>query len=216
MTESEYPDQNPRASVSKRELRNLARRLAPSDRPELRAVARVLDKIASGEACTRPHHDGHDYDPFRCPECLPDLWVMYAIGVVFPNADAADLGFRFAGLLGLSLEDIALGVDAGRTEGPSPDVTHAWLALTDRQRDELNTVRAELGTHSEIEALLAQVRADHARDARAFIAARSPYPWLSGDGALLHEIRFGSDPRKARALKRKSLRAEMDLSCLMH
>lgn len=144
MTSTEYPEENARASVSKRELRNLARRLAPSARAELRAVSRVLDKIASGEACSRAHHDGHDYDPFRCPACLPDLWVMYVIGVAFPNADATDLGFRFAGLLGLSCENIALGVDEGRREGLAPDVAHAWLALTDRQRDEIDTIRAEL------------------------------------------------------------------------
>src|SRR5450432_4353662 len=127
MTSTEYPDQSARASISKRELRALARRWAPSERPELRAVARALDKALAGEPYGTRHHEGDDYDPFRCAQCQPDLWVIYAIGVAFPDALATGLGV-LAGMHGLSEEDILLALDNGRDEREPPDVTLKWLA----------------------------------------------------------------------------------------
>jgi hypothetical protein len=236
MTESVYTTKTIGASLSKRELRALAKRLARSDRSELRAVARALDKLASGEVCSSPHHEGHDYDPFRCAACVPDLWVMYAIGVAFPNVDADDLAAQFAGLLGLSCEDMALGVEAGRDERPAPNVTHDWLGLVDGHREELDRMRAGLepgwyrddcgrwcrdfdepdpDPNPDTEAFLAQMSASHAEEAEAFIAARSPYRRLAVEPALIQEIRFGTDSRTARTLKRASLRKGFDSSWLI-
>jgi hypothetical protein len=237
MTKSVCDDNSPRASVSKRELRALAKRLAPSEQPELRAVARALDKAAAREAYSRAHHDGGDFDPFRCGACLPDLWVGYVIGVAFPNADEQDLDLQLAALQGLTGENLALALDAGRDERCAPDVTHAWLALRDRQCDELDTLRAELqpgcwyrddcgrwvrdfdepdpGPDPEIDALLAAADACHSAEADAFIAAHSRYRRLVADPALIQEIRFGSDPRKARTAKRASLRKGFDSSWLI-
>jgi hypothetical protein len=199
--------------VSKRELRTLARRLAKSDRPELRAVARALNKLAAGEVCSSRHHESNDYDPFRCAACVPDLWVVYAIGVAYPDADATDLAWRLAGLQGLSAEDVALALDAARSEDTTPDVTHAWLAMRDRQDDELREIepgwhRHPWGTWArddeppesppEVEAL----RAEHAREIEAFTRAHS----LIADPEVVREIRYGADRRKARALMRASFR----------
>lgn len=228
MTSTISPQSTFGASVTRRELRTLAKRLARSERAELRAVARALDKALAGEAYSEPHHAAHEeFDPFRCARCTPDLWVVYAIGVAFPDARAADLDF-LRGLQGLSPEDIELGLAAGRDEDCSPDITSAWLALRDEQHDDEMRVRvvvesgwSRVGAHwgrswdgeeppanatADAE-LLAELAAHHRREQEAFGA-------LAADPQLIQEVRFGSDARKARAARRSTLRKEMDLSCL--
>src|SRR6187551_2822297 len=132
MTKQVCNDTPTRASaLSKRELRALAKRLAPSERPELRAVARALDKALAGEPFGARHHDhqGDDYDPFRCADCQGDLWVFYALAVAFPRLDTPDLAL-LKGLHGLSGEDIdAVLLDAMCGESVPPTLRYDWLTL---------------------------------------------------------------------------------------
>jgi len=237
MTPKVCIEETTRASaLTKRELRTLTKRLANSEREELRAVARALDKAIAGEPFSPKHHDGDDYDPARCPRCQADLWVFYAIAVAFPQVTAGDLAL-FTGLHGLSDADVdaaVLAIQNGDTL--PPDVRFDWLVLRDRQCEDLDTARADLepgcwyrdargrwvrdfghpdpDPDAEVEALLASVAADHGKEICAFIAARSPFKWLAADPALLDEI-LGSDPRKARTLKRASLRKGFDSSWLL-
>jgi hypothetical protein len=228
------------ASVSKRELRTLAHRLARSERNELRVTARALDKLASGEVVAKPHHTG-DFDPWRCAACLPALWVAYAIGVAFPDVYAADFDLRFGCLLGLSGENLELALDAGRQEKPTPDATQELLVLADQHRAELDTVRAELEPgcwhrdsrgwlfrdfdhgpplDPEVDALIAEVAAGHAVEVDRCIAGhshgcdRDGHKFITADRSLLQEIRYGSDPRKARAARRTALKQGFQSSWL--
>jgi len=235
------------SALTKRELRALAKRLAPSERAELRAVARALDKAIAGEPFGPQHHEHQDYDPFRCAACAPDLWVAYAIGLAFPDADEQALDQLFAGLWGLTGENLSLALDAGRDERATPEVTRAWLLLRDRHDDEEMEVRSTLepgwtslfghwcrnyegdtppANDDETAALIESYRAAHSEECDRFLSAHShgrtttwqrgrPMYRLGADPALVHEIRCGSDPRKARTLKRASLRTEMDPSWLL-
>jgi hypothetical protein len=206
------------ATVSKRELRALAKRLAASATPELRAVARALDKALAGEAYSQRHHEGDDYDPARCAACEADLWVAYAIGIALADVDAGDLYALIGAYQGLSLEDFARELERARDERGPPDILRAWLTLADAQREELHATMHALGyplekwehpwghrwhwygdvddaPSHEAAALIAELKAEHARASRAF-SGGGP---IVADPALLNEIRFGAATvRKAR------------------
>lgn len=115
MTNRLSPKNTSRATVTKRELRSMQRRLAASESEELRGVANALDKALAGEAITTAHiptctchgapcwtrndacpHGskgacwlgcaGCEHQPLECSICLPNARVAWALGVAFPNA----------------------------------------------------------------------------------------------------------------------------------
>jgi hypothetical protein len=238
----ELAHDQPCATVSPRELRALARRLTKLERPELAAAGRAIDKMLAGEIVTRDHHD-RDFDPARCAACLPDRWTAYAIGVAFPDVDTEDLDRRFAGLWGLTGENLELAIDDGRNEQIDPHTRHRILALSDAHRDEWETVRAELQpgcwyrndwdrwvrdfdrdpqVDPEVDALIASIKATQSADMDRLILGtpgargmRDGTPTVGTDRELINEIRFGSDPRTARTAKRSALKKDFDSSWLI-
>lgn len=230
------------ASISRRELRTLTKRLERSERPELRTVARAIDKALAGEPYSRPHHEGSDYDPARCAACEPDLWVIWTIGVAFPDADPVDLAAMLRGLQGLSDDDIARQLDAACAGDPPPppDVIRQWLTMVDGHDDDVSQARVDCepgwvsidsrwvrsyGPDEPDESGLWRPWPPNAefdaalRELQDDHAAECLRFWKQrgrfAAPALLEEIRFGSDVRTARATKKASLRKEMDLSCLI-
>jgi hypothetical protein len=198
-------------ATTKRELRALAKRLAASETPELRAAARSISKALAGENYSWPHHED-DYDPARCAACEPDLWVVYAIGVALADVDADDLYQLIGAYQSLPLEDFRRELEHARDEGAAPDLTREWFTLSDAHYEEVHAAMAELGygwqkigprwyrvdehdaPTDEAEAFIAELRASHALAARKFNGGRP----VVADPALLHEIRFGANARKAR------------------
>jgi hypothetical protein len=168
-------------TVTRRELHALAKRLATSQRVELRAIARTLGKALAGEIA--PHFSPGLHVPIGCAECGPLTWAAWAIGVAFAHGE--------------------------------PEIDLA-LPVTDRENWAAEIIRR--ARDNEPSPALWWTEAPQGRWSReAYWAHLTAWSRATETGhEIAHEIRFGTDPRKARAAQRASLRKEMDLSCLMH
>ncbi len=205
-------------------LRALGRRIKGTEHPELARAAVAIRALARGERIDTPHfaecacdHSlrfgtadafgrfdgwafartcaGCEHYPLACDHCLPLTWVAWAIGAG-TEGDLSDLDLGLPRVIdyadGTILEDWQAECIRRGREGEHPP---EW------QRDAEREDHAQRGReHTRQEHMARLARLDRMYDRR---------------DELVREIRFGSDPKKAKRAARTASRKEMNLNILL-